>query len=455
MTDHTPLVFSPAAGIDMPEGRGAYGTVRLRTFMTLRVLAIVGQICAVALVVAVWGVRLPLASVAGVVTVAVLIGLAAFLLYPPNRRLTEIEVAAFSLFDIAQLAALLFLTGGLSNPFAVSLLGPVAIATGMLRLPLALGIAAAAIGAVTALALWSLPLIGADGAPLLMPPLFVLGLWGAICLGIGFVALHNARVGSEREAMSSALAAAQAALERERKLTALGGVVAATAHELGTPLATIRLAATELAEELPDGEWREDAMLIAEQASRCRDLLRTMGRSGRDDAMMRRAPAGEVLREAAEPHAERGAVLIFDVAPEGGGDTVQPEIRRSPEIVHGLRNIVQNAVDFAAREVRLTLRWTDTHLWVSVEDDGTGFPAELLGQLGEPDLRRHGSGRLRRGGRRGMGLGLFIAKTLLERSGGRTRFSNARGSGARVEVRWLRSDLEPGRPPSRDPPFLP
>ena len=437
------------------EGGGAIGAVRLRTFMTLRALAILGQIGAVVVVTAVWGLRLPLASVGAVIAVAALIGLAAFLLYPPNRRLTELEAAAFTLFDIAQLAGLLFLTGGLSNPFAVSLVGPVAIAAGMLRLRLALFVAGVAIAAVTALALYSVPLLGPDGAPLVMPPLFVLGLWSAICLGIGFVALHNARVGAEREAMSLALGAAQAALERERKLTALGGVVAATAHELGTPLATIRLAATELAEDLPEGDWRDDATLIAEQASRCRDLLRAMGRSGRDDAMMRRSLAGEVLREAAEPHADRGAELVFDIAPEGHAGGPEPEIRRSPEIVHGLRNIVQNAVDFAAREVRLTLRWSGAHLWVRIEDDGAGFPPEILGHLGEPDLRRLGTGRVRRGGRRGMGLGLFIAKTLLERSGARTRFANALDGGAAVEIRWRRADLEPGTAPGRDPQFLP
>ena len=451
MTDHSAdiAIWNPAQ---------QRGTVRLRTFMTLRAVAIGGQVLAVVLVGLGWGIRVPAMPVALIIGVAAVLNAGALLLYPRSRRLSEGETAALTLFDIAQLSALLYFTGGLSNPFSLLIIGPIAIAATVLGLGAVIGLSAAAIGAVTLLALWNVPLLDAAGAPLVMPPLFVLGFWAAICLGVVFVAAHNHRVASEREAMSEALAATQAALERERKLTDLGGVVAATAHELGTPLATIRLVATEMAEELPDGEMRDDARLIGVQADRCRDLLRSMGRSGRDDAMMRQAPAGEVLREAAEPHAERGARLIFDTGPEGG-EAREPIIRRSPEIVHGLRNLVQNAVDFAAAEVRLTLRWTPTHLTARIDDDGPGFPSDLLGRVGEPYLHRRGAQRReRRGGRRGMGLGLFIAKTLLERSGAALRFENAPGGGARVTAAWPLRALQPGAEPAGsgpDPQFLP
>lgn len=257
--------------------------------------------------------------------------------------------------------------------------------------------------------------------------------------------------------MSDALLATQLALAREQKLTDLGGVVAAAAHELGTPLATIKLVSTELIDELGDSpHLKEDATLIRDQADRCRDILRSMGRAGKDDTLVRRAPLESVIREAAEPHLDRGKDLKFDVAPLQGGELVQPIILRRPEIIHGLRNLVQNGVDFAKKTVWIEARWSDETILIRIIDDGKGFPNQLIGRIGDPFMstRRPLAEPSHRPGYEGMGLGLFIAKTLLERTGAEMTFTNigdavgsgpvnSRKSGALVEAIWPRQMISP------------
>jgi two-component system sensor histidine kinase RegB len=246
------------------------------------------------------------------------------------------------------------------------------------------------------------------------------------------------------------------ALAREQKLTDLGGVVAAAAHELGTPLATIKLVSAELMHELADRpELLEDARLIRDQADRCRDILRDMGRAGKDDLHLRQAPLSAALREAAEPHVARGKRVEFAFAPIEGGPDRQPTILRRPEIIHGLRNLVQNAVDFARSTVWIEGEWTDRTVTVRIIDDGDGFPLHAIGRIGDPFVRFRrpdADTATRRPGYEGMGLGLFIAKTLLERSGAALTFANATDPflvpedrpercGAVVEAVWAMADL--------------
>jgi two-component system sensor histidine kinase RegB len=350
---------------------------------------------------------------------------------------------------------LLALTGGLNNPFALLILVPVTISAGALELRTTILLGLVAIALVSIVWVYNLPLRFADGSVLQVPAVFEYGFWLSIVIGIMFLALYSRRVATEIRSMSDALLATQMALAREQKLTDLGGVVAAAAHELGTPLATIKLASTELAEELADRpDLREDAELIRAQADRCRDILRSMGRAGKDDLHLRQAPLGAVLREAAEPHLERGKSVAFDVFPGVTGSERQPTILRRPEVIHGLRNLVQNAVDFARAQVWIDATWTDAVISVRIIDDGAGYPASVLGRIGDPFVRSRTASQEtgQRPDYEGMGLGLFIAKTLLERSGAELSFANgadpfltraehANRSGAIVEVRWPASAL--------------
>ncbi len=428
--------------------------VRLRTLLLLRWLAILGQTITVVTASFFLGLRVELGLCFLAIGASVISNLIAMTIFPENQRLSDRDAMLTLLFDLTQLSFLLFLTGGLNNPFALLILGPVTISATALTMRSTTILGAIAVGMITLLASFYIPLTMADGTILALPDLFVLGFWMAICIGIIFVSAYARRISSENHRMSQALLATQMALAREQKLTDLGGVVAAAAHELGTPLATIKLVSTELAEELSNTpELAEDAQLIREQADRCRDILRSMGRAGKDDLHMRSAPFGAVVREAADPHEDRGIAVQYDFVADAGEPSGQPIIWRKPEIIHGVRNLVQNAVDFAEQQIWVEGYWGNGEIRLRITDDGSGYPQDLLGRLGDPFLRRRSrEAETVRPGYEGMGLGLFIAKTLLERSGAKVQFWNASDpflaaedkadkGGAIVEVIWPHSVL--------------
>ncbi|MCV2882125.1 sensor histidine kinase RegB [Actibacterium sp. XHP0104] len=446
------MTESSAIGLLAPGERSQW--IRLRTLIWLRWVAITGQIVALGAAYAQFGLRPPLGPVCAVIGAAMIVNLAAIFVYPPNTRLTRRGALKTLLFDLVQLSALLFLTGGLNNPFALLVLTPVVISAMALGQRCTLILATSAGVLITVMMFVFLPLENARGVEQNLPDIFRFGFWAAIVIGVAFLSVYANRVTSEINSMADALLATQMALAREQKLTDLGGVVAAYAHELGTPLATITLVSSELAEELSDDpDLRDDAQLIRQQADRCRDILRSMGRAGKDDLHMHSAPLSAVVTEAAEPHQSRGKTVIIEDAPANSG-TRQPVIARRPEIIHGLRNLVQNAVDFAASTVWVEMQWSDHHIGVRVMDDGPGYAPQVLERIGDPFMRKRADTRP---GYEGMGLGLFIAKTLLERTGAELSFANGRDpaharpgdpgpTGAVVEVIWTRSDIAASGP---------
>ena len=429
--------------------------VRLRTLIGLRWMAIAGQLLAILVADRVVGLQLPLVLCYMAVGASVVANLVATFVFPETKRLSETGAMLTLLFDLSQLSFLLLLTGGLNNPFALLILAPVTISASALRLRTTVQLGVAAVALVTAAAVLKVPLRLVDGTVLSVPPLFEFGFWLSIVIGLVFLAVYSHRVSTEIRKMSDALLATQMALAREQKLTDLGGVVAAAAHELGTPLATIKLASTELIGELdtrPD--LQDDARLIRDQADRCRDILRSMGRAGKVDLHLQKAPLAAVLAEAAEPHRNRGKTIVFSAISTPKGMTRAPEVLRRPELIHGLRNLIQNAVDFSRSTVWVDADLSDTLVTVRIVDDGDGFPPQLIGRIGDPFLRfRKGQKDLRRRPEyEGMGLGLFIAKTLLERTGAQLTFANAADPflsseerpdrcGAVVEVSWPLSAL--------------
>ncbi|MFV2051220.1 sensor histidine kinase RegB [Aliiroseovarius sp. YM-037] len=449
----TPQTYPPSA-VFPPEARADW--LRLRTFTTLRWIAIVGQIAAITIAQRLYGLSMEVGFVYAVVAASVIANLVFDFVYPENKRLTEAQVVVMLLFDISQLSLLLFLTGGLHNPFALLIVAPVTISATALYTRSTVFLGVVALAATTILVNYHIPLRTEQGFILRMPQIFVFGFWVAIMIGIVFLGAYAHRVSSEIRSMSEAALATQMALAREQKLTDLGGVIAAAAHELGTPLATIKLISTELLEDLTeDDPLYDDAILIRDQSDRCREILRSMGRAGKDDLHLRSAPLSAVISEAAEPHLDRGKSIQFDFAPDKDGGP-EPTIRRQPELIHGVRNLIQNAVDFATDTVWIEARWTESTIRLRVMDDGPGYPSHLLGRIGEPLMRRRRSAseKAQRPEYEGMGLGLFIAKTLLQRSGAELAFANgtdpslraemaARGKGAVVSVTWPRNERGP------------
>lgn len=432
----------------LPEGLStvgaARGRTRLGTLMTLRWLAVAGQTLAVLFVYFGLGFNLPLGMC--LATIAASAWLNVFLSFAAvgPQLLKGWEAALQLAFDVFQLALLISLTGGLSNPFLLFLIAPVTVAASSLRGRYTAIISIFAIGLAALMPLFAFDLPWREGEALTLPPLFEGGHFAALCIGIIFFALSAQRVNEDEAKMVRALDAASVVMSREQRLSALGAMSAMTAHELGTPLATIHLVARELLGDLPDDSPHlEDAALLAEQAERCRLILRKLGEAREaSDIVHARMPLSALVEEAAAPHKGLGvAVRVTYEAMELGEEKV-PVIRRSPEILHALGAFIENAVSFASSEVRVVANWTDKQFIVTIRDDGPGFAAEVMPKLGEPYVSQRGEAQLGGGD---MGLGFFIAKTLIERTGGRiaTRNRAAPRHGAIVQAVWPRTELQP------------
>ena len=429
--------LTPSAG-PAPDG----GRVRLRTLNLIRWIAVAGQTAAVVIVHVSLGYELPIVPVLLLIAASVGVNLHAVLGHRGGVWLSDRPAAIYLAYDLVQLSALLALTGGLANPFAVLILAPVTVCASVLSRASTMGLAGLAIVATTALGLWHAPLPWTGGG-LDLPWLYILGIWAALVVGVAFISAYVFSLAEEKQRMSDALSATQMALAREQRLSALGGLAAAAAHELGSPLGTIAVVARELAQEVPDDSpLKEDAELLLQESARCREILARLAARPDDDggAPFNRLPMSALAESAAQPFQRDGVTIRTTTAPRD--DSPEPTAERKPEILHAVGTLVENAARFAAAAVELQVRWDRGSAELAIRDDGPGFDADLLPYLGEPYLS---GDRDDAGGRRGgenMGLGIFIARTLLARTGAEVSFANHSGGGAEVTVRWPRERLE-------------
>ena len=439
------------------------GRVRLRTLSNLRWLAIAGQSAALFLVHYALGYALPILYCAAAIAASAMLNSVLGLRYPASHRLSNREATIYLAFDVLQLAVLLYLTGGIANPFALMFVAPVVIAAATLNLGNTLILASIAFISVSTIAIVHRPLPWPPGEELLLPQLYQAGIWTALVIGIGFTSVYAWRIASESARMSAGLAATQLALSREHRLAALGALATAAAHELGTPLGTIAVVARELERTLPENSPEvEDVRLLRAQAERCRAIIARLAdpQSTMIEATAR-LPLGALLDDIAAPYRGEDVAINVSVTPPAENDPV-PQVWRAPELLHGLGNIIENAADFAKTLVAVKAEWDDSELRISVTDDGPGFAPEIFEALGEPyitsrpghralaetEIGPHGS----LDEHEGMGLGFFIAKILLEQTGGVVKASNPPGGGAQVSVRWPRGVIDGQQPPAQSEP---
>ena len=416
-----------------------FGTRRLRlaTLIRLRWLAIAGQGAAIAFVDQVFGFVFPATLCLLLVGLSALLNLGLRLRFPANLRLDQWPAFAFLAFDVLQLCGLLYLTGGLDNPFAILLLAPVIVSATTLppRPTVLLGLLVVASASFLGVMHWPLP--WRAGESVNMEPIYTAGLWAALVSACVFTGVYTFRVAEEARQLARALSAAELVLEREHHLSALDGLAAAAAHELATPLATIALVAKELQREMPPGApHADDVALLRSQSQRCRDILaRITSLSSEGDRHLARLPLSHLIEEVVEPYRAFAAKIRVEPARGEGPEPVGP---RNPAILQGLANIVENAVDFARAEVTVASAWTDDEVAITISDDGPGFAPGIIDRIGEPYMTtRPGDGG-------GLGLGFFIAQTLLQRSGARLELGNRRlpAHGAEVRVVWPRALME-------------
>ena len=427
--------------------------LRVNTLSRLRWLALSGQGTAVLFTHLVLGFPLPLVPCLLVIGGSVVCNTWLRFLYPQSHRLNDRAATALLAYDLLQLSALLFLTGGLENPFSMLFLAPVMISAASLPPARTVVLGSLAVVAATLLVCWHLPLPWHPGEEMHLPFLFSAGIWCAVVLGVGFIGIYASRVAEEARQLSDALAATELVLAREQHLTQLDGLAAAAAHELGTPLATITLVVREMlgllakADKTIDvAQITDDVRLLDQEAQRCRAILGKLTSLGTEAAgPLEEMTLSHLVEEVVGP--QRNFDVAVTVTPIGFD--AEPVCARNPAILYGLGNLVENAVDFAHQGVKIDAYWTHDTVAVTVRDDGPGFAAEILSRLGEPYVTTRGAGgRAKSETNSGLGLGLFIAKTLLERSGATVATSNAAApeTGAVVAVSWPRAVFERGAP---------
>jgi len=423
--------------------------IRLRTLVFVRSLGIIGQFVATIIVFFGLKYQMPIGQCLAVLGIAAAFNVRLFMTYPSVHILSEREAAAHLAFDICELTAMLSLTGGIENPFALLYMAPVVISASNLSLGATLVLAMLAFGTISWISFFHWPLPWDPQAPLLLPPLYVAGNWISLSLGIGFCVIYAWRTADEARRMQAALAATQSALSREQRLSDLGALAAAAAHELGTPLGTIAVVARELERDMePDNKWIEDVRLLRGQAERCRQILSQLSQQDtEEDNIAKHLPLAALIDEIADPHRGFGIDIGVNIKTPGSVSVV-----RAPEVMHGLGNLIENAVDFAKTRVDIDVEWDGEFVTLTIVDDGSGFDSEILTRLGEPYVTsRAGTDAARPAnandsahaeGHAGLGLGFFIAKTLLERIGSRMTFGNQPGAGARIRLIIPRRSME-------------
>lgn len=429
--------------------------LRLQTTVRLRWIAVIGQTLALLGVHFGLGFQVPIYACLGVVGISAGLNAYLHLRYPARHHLSLAVGTGLLLYDVMQLAVLLYLTGGLQNPFAFLLVAPVTAAAATLPVESTLLVGIVSMLAAGALIRFSLPMPWYAGEVFELPLVYRLGIWGSIASGVAFMGLYARRLAKEARQNSEALQATEMVLAREQRLHALDGLAAAAAHELGTPLSTIALVSKELELSLPkDSPHLEDVALLRSQALRCREILKRLSqRDDENDPLHVRLPLSHLIAEAIEPFEvfEKSIDVTAAPRPDAAGPAAEePITERWPGLVYGLTNIIENAVDFASSKVDIHAEWDADLVIIVITDDGTGFLPSIMRSIGDPYVtsrpsragpgqeqvseERHGTGG-------GLGLGFFMARTLLERSGASIELANRTPPerGAVVRISWPRA----------------
>ncbi|MDZ4840816.1 MAG: ActS/PrrB/RegB family redox-sensitive histidine kinase [Hyphomicrobium aestuarii] len=449
--------FATAAGTD--------SRLRLVTTVRLRWIAVLGQLITVTVVALWFEFPLPLGPCLAFIAISAWLNVFLALRFSARHRLSSRWLTVMLAYDLAQLSALLYLTGGMQNPFSMLIIVPVTVSAGSLPARHTLLLGAMTVLAILALHATHYPLPWYPGLRLDLPQLYQNGMLAAVAASLLFMSLYAWRLARESRQMSAALAATDMVLAREQKLHALDGLAAAAAHELGTPLSTIVLVAKELERDpTVSGAIKEDLELLRSQALRCREILQKLTRRpSEQDPLHGHLTVREMIDEAANPYRNHGTAISIHAGPKwpGGSGPVSPMASsepvglRSPGVIYGLGNIIENAIDFALERVEIRAEWNEKTVEIAVMDDGPGFPVDLIDTLGEPYVTtRISGGRMGDRDSNGLGLGFFIANTLLERSGASVQLANreAPKRGAVVRIIWPRSAFDA---PAEGRTFLP
>ena len=413
-------------------------TTDARVILNIRWLALAGQLFALLFTFLVLEIEIPIGPSLFVIGLSV-----AMNVWQTRRtmiiRTTRDQSLLALIFDVLQLTALLYFTGGLLNPFAVLLLSPVVVSATMLRRRETLMLITLVACCVSLLAVFNYPL-PLDALRANEPNLYLTGLWMALVLSAVFIGIYTWWVASRARSLDEALSEARLVLAKEQQAVALGTLATAAAHRLGSPLNTITVIGHELSNDLPkDDPLYEDVMLLRAEIERCRVILGELDdyQSAESLDLQTPVPLSNVIEEILEQRLDLGGKTVSITFDERSA-VPMPLVNRGAELMHALEDLLRNAGDFAKTAVTVLIRCTVDDVIVTINDDGPGFSASVLSRVGAPwNTSRRGKGANR-------GLGIFIASTLIESLGGSILYGNAQHGGGEVKIQLPRSSLATG-----------
>ena len=402
------------------------------TLTILRYIAIFGQFIAINIVFFYLELQFPLKES----YIIILIGLITNLFLQFRVKVNQLKdsyASLFLLYDLFQLSSLLYLTGGILNPFVILLIIPTIVSSTFLSMGTTI-----ILGVITSFLLFILsfiylPLPGFDKNIFDVPNFYKQGILTAILIGLVFLSYFGIRFAGETKKRSEALRKLQEVISKEYELESLGGQAAAAAHSLGTPLATISVVAKELKKEIGgDKEISKDIDLLISQTKRCSEILKQISKKQiKEDVFLSSIKFEDLLEEIINSFKETSSKDINLIAEN---DNNKIAIQRTPEIIYGLRNFIGNAVKFSKSQVNINLRSDQKIIEIKISDDGPGIPEDIIQKMGEPYIK---SKSKELSVNSGLGLGTFLGKTLLERQGGQLIFKrNSKLGGALVTLSW-------------------
>ena len=407
-----------------------------KTLIILRWIAITGQLFAINIVYFYLNLTFPIL----IAHVIIIIGLITNLVLQFKVKsilLKDFYASIFLIYDLIQLSLLLYLTGGISNPFSILMIIPAIISSTFLSMGTTIVLGFLTITFLFLLTVFHHPLPGIHDGNVIFPKLYLIGYFIAIIIGLIFLSYFGIRFAGESKRRSDAVNKLQQVIAKEYELESLGGQAAAAAHSLGTPLATISVVSKELKKELKNNkEVSKDIDLLISQTKRCGEILKQISKKQiAEDVFLSKTSLESLLSEIIDSFQETSSKKIELVVFE---DNNKVNFKRSPELIYGLRNFIGNAVKFSKSKVEIVIQSDKQKIFVYVVDDGPGFPDDIIKILGEPYIK---SKSLEVKSNSGLGLGTFLGKTLLERQGAQLNFQNHINGGASVTISWNVIDI--------------
>ena len=405
-------------------------TILLGNLIKIRWIAILGQLSAIFFVTFIIKIEIPFFEALIIILFSVALNFYSYLEERTNKTISNIKAFLFLLFDTLQLGILLFLTGGVVNPFSILILAPVITSASYLPALLTVILSSISILIIIILNFYFVPLN--LGNQFILPTIYNFGVVTSLIITVIFIAIYAYLFASSSRNISNALSVSKLQILNQKKITEIGSLSAAAAHELGTPLNTIFLILNDLIRDKKlneDKNISKDIKLLKSQAERCRQILKKLSQNPLKlkDKFLEKVKISDLVKINFDKFNKNKQLKLFEINEEN-----QFEIIFRDEIMYALGNIIQNAIFYSKKFVIVELNYLKKNVIIKISDDGNGFPKDIIDKLGEPYISKNN---------RGMGLGIFISKNLIENMGGKILFYNSKQNQAIVEINFDNSIL--------------